>query len=70
MLDDSAITASVKAKLLAADDLKGLAIEVDTKQGVVSLSGPVKSAAARDRALALARETDGVKDVSDHLRIQ
>ena len=69
-IDDSAITASVKAKLLAADDLKGLAINVDTSHGVVTLTGPVKSAAARDHALALARETDGVSSVNDQLTIK
>jgi osmotically-inducible protein OsmY len=43
---------------------------VDTKDGVVSLNGPVKSQNEKDRALRIARETSGVKDVRDNLVVQ
>jgi hyperosmotically inducible periplasmic protein len=39
-------------------------IKVENNRGVVSLSGVVDSSAERDRAIAKAREIDGVKDVS------
>lgn len=69
-IDDAAITASVKAKLIAADDLKGLDISVDTKDGVVALTGKVANASARNHALALVNEVDGVIGVSDGLTIK
>ncbi len=43
---------------------------MDTRDGVVSLNGPVKSQEAKDTAIRLARETSGVKDVKDNLVIQ
>lgn len=69
-IDDAAITTSVKAKLLAADDLKGLDISVDTVNGVVKLTGKVASADARDHAVRIAHEVDGVSGVSDDLSVQ
>jgi len=68
-IEDAAITAAVKAKLLADTTVGGLKIDVDTKDGVVSLSGPVKSPTEKDQAIRLARETNGVKDVQDKLVI-
>ena len=68
--DDAAITAAVKSKLIADSVVGGLKIDVDTKGGVVSLSGPVKNQNEKDTALRLARETSGVKDVKDNLVIQ
>lgn len=64
---DPAITAAVKAKLLADPDVAGLKIDVDTSNGVVTLSGRVKTAAEKAEALRLTRETTGVKDVVDKL---
>ena len=69
LIEDSAITAAVKAKLLADTTVGGLKIDVDTKDGIVSLSGPVKSQTEKDQAIRLARETNGVKDVQDKLVI-
>jgi hyperosmotically inducible protein len=69
-IDDAAITAAVKSKLLADTLVGGLKIDVDTKDGVVSLSGPVKSQNEKDTALRIARETSGVKDVQDNLIVQ
>ncbi|HKA35203.1 MAG TPA: BON domain-containing protein [Thermoanaerobaculia bacterium] len=67
---DAAITAAVKSKLLADTTVGGLKINVDTKDGVVSLSGPVKSQAEKDTAVRIARETSGVRDVQDNLVVQ
>ena len=69
-IDDATITAAVKSKLLADTTVGGLKIEVDTKNGVVSLSGPVKSQSEKDTAVRIARETNGVKDVQDNLVVQ
>lgn len=68
-IDDAAITAAVKSKLLADTTVGGLKIDVDTKDGVVSLTGPVKSQTEKDAAVRIARETSGVKDVQANLTI-
>lgn len=66
---DPGITTAVKTKLAADDSVKAYQIDVDTQKGVVTLTGTVPSAAARDRALELARGTDGVKTVEDRLTV-
>jgi hyperosmotically inducible protein len=68
---DSVITTKVKAKL-ATEHLGSLAnVRVDTdKDGVVFLSGSVRSQAEANRAIALARETEGVRSVNSKLTVQ
>jgi osmotically-inducible protein OsmY len=68
-LSDAAITTAVKTKFLADSKVSGLNIDVDTKDGVVTLNGTISNAAERRQALALARETKGVKTVKDNLKI-
>jgi hyperosmotically inducible protein len=64
---DAGLTSAVKAKLLADTAVKGLAIDVDTTNNVVTLTGEVSSEAERTRATQLARETAGVSQVIDRL---
>src|SRR4029453_11072102 len=64
---DSGITTAVKTKFAADDTVKASKIDVDTKDKVVTLRGDVQSDAARDRAVEIARATDGVRDVVDIL---
>jgi hyperosmotically inducible periplasmic protein len=66
---DAGISTAVKAKLAADDTVKAYAINVDTQNHVVTLTGDVQSSAAKDQALRLARETDGVRDVVDRLNV-
>jgi hyperosmotically inducible protein len=68
---DSAITTKVKAKL-AAEHITSLGrIHVDTdKDGVVWLSGHARSQEAVDKAGAIARETEGVRAVHNHIRVK
>lgn len=66
---DATITSAVKAKLLADTAVSGLKIDVDTNSGVVTLNGTVAAKAEADRAVSLARETDGVTRVVSNLRI-
>jgi hyperosmotically inducible protein len=68
--DDASITASVKAKLLWSKHTDGLTMEVDTKQGVVRLTGTAPSASSRDLAGRLARNTNGVIKVDNRLQVQ
>ena len=53
----------------AREAVGGLRINVDTKDGVVTLIGDVKSAVEKRHAVAIARATDGVKSVTDKLQI-
>jgi hyperosmotically inducible periplasmic protein len=69
VMTDAAVTSAVKTKLLADTAVAGLKIDVDTKDGMVTLNGMVPTKAEADRAIALARETSGVKSVADNLRI-
>jgi osmotically-inducible protein OsmY len=68
-LTDAAVTSAVKAKFLADTAVSGLKIDVDTQDGVVTLNGMVATKAEADRAMSLARESDGVKRVVSNLRI-
>lgn len=70
VMDDAAITAAVKAKLLADPKVGGLKIDVDTRNGVVYLTGDhMKSQAEIDTAMKLAKETSGVKSVENKMVI-
>ena len=69
-IDDGVITAKVKAKLVDDPVTKAHQINVDTFKGSVSLSGFVESEEARMRALQLARDTDGVKNVKDAMQVR
>jgi hypothetical protein len=66
---DAGITTNVKTKLAADDTVKAYQVDVDTQNRVVTLSGNVETMAAKDRAVAIARETDGVRDVIDQIRV-
>lgn len=60
---DTWITTKVKASLLADDDVSGLEIDVETVNGVVTLSGDVASQAQIDEAKRIASEIEGVTEV-------
>ena len=68
-IDDTTITTRVKTSMLNDPAVGGMKIDVETYKGVVTLSGPVKSQAEHDQALALARKVDGVTEVKDALQI-
>jgi osmotically-inducible protein OsmY len=69
-LADGSLTAKIKSKMALDDTVKALNLNVDTVGGVVTLKGIVRSEAERERAVRLARETDGVTRVVDQLRVQ
>src|SRR4029453_17094390 len=66
---DGWLVMKIHSDLVDEDVLSGSNIDVDVKNGVVTLQGPVPSEAGRARAIAEARKTDGVKNVIDQLRI-
>lgn len=69
-VDDGVITTKVKSALLADDTVKGLDINVDTAQGMVSLNGVVDSQAQIDMATQIAKSVEGVKDVQNNLTVK
>lgn len=69
VVSDAAVTSAVKAKLLGDGTTPGLRIDVDTQDGVVTLSGNVATAAEQANALRLARNTRGVKRVVDKMTV-
>lgn len=70
VIDDTVITTKVKTALLADSDIKGLDVNVDTAQGVVTLNGAVNNQTQIDRAAKIAGEVDGVKSVVNNLSIK
>jgi osmotically-inducible protein OsmY len=69
-LDDSVVTAKVKAKLVDDPVTKAYQINVETFKGNVQLSGFVDSAEAVSRATQLAKDVGGVKDVKNSLQVR
>jgi osmotically-inducible protein OsmY len=69
-IDDGWITTKVKSQLLADPGTKGLNIMVDTHANIVHLSGMAATAASRELAISIARNTKGVRGVdATRLRI-
>jgi len=67
--DDAALTTKVKSALLADDKVKGLNINVDTNDGVVTLTGKAGSPEEKDQALKVVRGIEGVKNVQDRIAV-
>jgi hyperosmotically inducible protein len=68
-IDDATITTRVKTALLNDPEVGGLRIDVDTFNGVVTLSGRVKSDAEATKAVQLARSIGGVTDVKSTMQV-
>jgi len=66
-MGDAAITGSVKTALIAEPGLKALQIDVDTVNGVVTLTGQVDNAEQKSRAIQVAQGVSGVSTVKDNL---
>ena len=69
-LEEGSLTAKIKAKMVLDDVVKARAIDVTTEGTTVMLSGTVHSQAEHARAIALARETNGVSKVVDRLTVR
>lgn len=66
-IDDATITAAVSARLAGDPDLSAIKIDVDTRDGKVTLSGPAPTEAARARAAELAISVKGVLGIDNQL---
>jgi hyperosmotically inducible protein len=69
-VDDATITTKVKAALMAEPGLRSLAIDVDTRDNVVTLNGTVGSQDLKQRAMQVAQGVEGVRSVSDNLVVK
>jgi osmotically-inducible protein OsmY len=69
-VDDSVITTKIKTQLASDDFLKSFQISVESRKGIVLLSGFVDSQKAVDKAGQIARGVDGVKSVRNNLVVK
>jgi hyperosmotically inducible periplasmic protein len=68
-IDDGALTTKVKAQLLETGDVKSTHIHVKSRNGVVSLTGTVPTAADKTAAGEATEKVSGVTSVRNHLKI-
>jgi hyperosmotically inducible protein len=68
-ITDGWIKSKIAAQYVTEDSLDNSDIDIDVSRGAVVLNGAVRTAAAKDRATALAKATDGVKSVRNNLKI-
>jgi hypothetical protein len=67
---EASLTSKIKAKMALDDFVRARTIDVTTEGSTVTLTGTVRSAQEHDRAVALARETEGVGRVVDRIAVQ
>jgi hyperosmotically inducible periplasmic protein len=69
-MDDATLVARIKTDLLRSPQVDGLDVNVDVKNGVVTLSGTAATDAERTRAAQIAKTTEGVKSVDNKIVIK
>jgi len=69
-IDDTVVTAKVKSTLFADPDIKGIDLKVETRNGVVQLSGFVDNQAQVDRAIAATSGVQGVRSVENGITLK
>lgn len=65
-IDDTVITSKVKAAFAADPDVKATEVKVETFKGTVQLSGFVESRESAQKAVQIARQVKGVKEVRNN----
>ena len=70
VLTDDMIYDNVRIKLASDQVVKGGALEVDVKQGVVTLTGLVENSKQKDRATKITKQVKGVKQVINNLNLK
>ncbi|HSB10740.1 MAG TPA: BON domain-containing protein [Blastocatellia bacterium] len=68
-VDDSKVTAKIESKLVADAETSALKIRVETRDGVVTLSGAVPTDTEKNKAEQLAKSTEGVKRVVNDVKV-
>ncbi|ANQ84952.1 BON domain-containing protein [Azoarcus olearius] len=68
-VDDKTLETKVKSTLIATEEVKARNIEVQARNGVVTLGGTVHSSAEAELAVTKAKSVSGVKTVNSNLRV-
>jgi len=68
-MDDTAISAKIKASLIKDQELKAFEIHVETEQGIVHLTGTVDTSLQKANAVRIAKTTENVKDVVNDIMV-
>jgi osmotically-inducible protein OsmY len=68
-MSDATITSKIKAKFVADPEINPFNISVETEEGIVYLTGRVKTQVSKDEAEQLARDTDGVRQVVNNIQV-
>jgi hyperosmotically inducible protein len=69
-VDDAAITAKIKTELVVEKEIKSLSVDVDCVNGHVTLTGIVKNRAQIGQILEIAHAVDGVKTVTNNMKVR
>jgi hyperosmotically inducible protein len=69
-VEDGLITDRVRQRLVSDPEIKGHKVDVETKNGVVTLAGTVETERARAKAEKVTRKVSGVKSVVNKLRVE
>lgn len=69
-IDDASLTAQVSAALASDKELRAMRVDVDTRDRVVTLSGPAPTASAKERAAEVAHKVQGVESVNNQITIK
>lgn len=69
-IDDTVLTARIKAALVKDPVVSALAVNVESFKGAVQLSGFVRTAAERDRAVQIANDVPGVTQVFNSIQLR
>lgn len=69
-IDDTVVTAKVKSALMGDQEVKPFDIKVETRKGVVLLSGFVDSQFQMDHVIAVARAVEGVKGTESGMTLR
>lgn len=69
-IDDTVLTARIKAAMIKDPVVSALAVNVESFKGAVQLSGFVKTAAERDRAEKIANDVPGVTQVFNSIQLR
>src|SRR5207244_568617 len=68
-VDDASITAQLKTALMMHRSTSAMRTDVDTKDGIVTITGTARNQAEKDLVTKLARDINGVRDVRNEMRI-
>lgn len=69
LITDIAITADIRSRYYANSSTRKLGIVITTTKGRVTLNGDVPDLAIEEQVIAIANQTEGVKNVISHLRV-